>query len=287
MFEENYENSTELWYEEKLELKRGVALKIKIENILCSHQSKFQKIEVFETKPFGRMLVIDGIVMLTEADEFCYHEMITHVGMCVHPKPENVLIIGGGDGGTVREVLKHPEVKKVDLCEIDEDVIRISKKFFPNVSKSLTDKKVNIKNKDGAEFVKDCKGKYDIIIVDSTDPIGPGKTLFEEEFYKNVYKSLKDDGIAIAQCESIFYHLDFISKTSEVLKKIFPIFSYYYTLIPTYPSGMIGFAFCSKKYHPIKDFKMEKVNRLKNLRYYNPETHKSSFSLPNFAKTFL
>ncbi len=282
-FDDKKRNEIELWYDEKLELDRGTTIKIKIEDTLYSSKSKFQRIDVFKTKPFGKMLVIDGIIMLTESDEFCYHEMISHVGLCVHPGPKDVLIIGGGDGGTLREVLKHKDVESVELCEIDEEVIKVSKEFFPNLASSFSDKRVKIRKEDGSEFVKKNKSKYDMIIVDSTDPIGPARNLFTEKFYKNLYTSLKKDGIAITQAESFFYHLDFIKKMISFIRKTFTVFLYYYTLVPTYPSGMIGFTFCSKRYHPLEDFKPEKVDGLKGLKYYNKGIHISSFSLPEFA----
>ncbi|MBL7101057.1 MAG: polyamine aminopropyltransferase [Nanoarchaeota archaeon] len=270
-----------LWITDKWDKVRGRTIAVKVKKVLESCKSEFQKIEVYETECFGRMLVIDGIIMLTDFDEFAYHEMIVHVPLSVHPNPRKVLVIGGGDGGAVRELLKHP-VEEVHVCEIDKEVISISKKYFPDLASGFDDPRVKVFNEDGAEFVK--KKQYDVIIVDSTDPIGPGKALFEAEFYKDLYGSLAEDGIAVTQSESMFYDKELIKKLFDSNKKIFPIVKYYFTNVPTYPSGTIGFSFCSKKYDPIKD---RKDKKLEGLKYYNPETHESAFVLPSFIKDII
>lgn len=274
-----------LWFEELLELDAGRTLKIKINKLLEKYDSPFQRIEVYETKPFGKMLVLDGVIMCTEWDEHAYHEMITHVPLSVHRKPESVLVIGGGDGGTIREVLRHPEIKRVDLCEIDNDVVRISIKHLPSLSCSLNDKRVTIYNEDGAKFVKEHKNTYDVIIVDSSDPIGPAEVLFSEEFYVSMKDSLKDDGIAVTQSESFYYHGDIVNRLTGYAKKHFKVPAYYFTVIPTYPSGVIGFTFCSKKYHFLNDYNEDKVKAFQSsLKYYNPGIHRGSFALPSFIK---
>ncbi|MDY6935639.1 MAG: polyamine aminopropyltransferase [Spirochaetota bacterium] len=272
-----------LWFEEIYEIESGRTIKIKINNILEKYDSKIQRIEIYETKPFGRMLVLDGVIMCTEWDEYAYHEMITHVPMFVHPKPESVLVIGGGDGGTAREILKHPNVKRVDICEIDEDVIRLSKKHLPSMASSFNDERVNIYYEDGYNFVKGRENCYDIVIVDSSDPIGPAKILFSEEFYSYLKRILKEDGIAVTQSESFYYDADLVEEITGYAKKYFQIPSYYYTLVPTYPSGMIGFSFCSKRYHHLEDFNEERVAHIQpTLKYYNSNIHKGSFALPSF-----
>ena len=230
------------------------------------------------------MMVIDGMIMLTEADEFCFHEMITHVPLCVHPKPTKVLVVGAGDGGVIRELLKHKGVEEIDHCEIDEEVIDVSKKFFPKLAKDLDNPKVKRIVQDAAQFIKDKKGSYDVIIVDSTDPIGPAAALFERKFYALCEKALNAKGILVTQAESIFYHKKLIKELFTKTKGLFPIMKYYYTMIPTYPSGMIGFTFCSKKYDPIKDFIPAEASKLKKLQYYNKDIHKACFALPTFAK---
>jgi spermidine synthase len=276
---------SQLWFEEILELDAGRTLKIKINRLIEQHESAFQRIEVYETKPFGRMLVLDGVIMCTEWDEHAYHEMITHVPLCAHKNPEKVLVIGGGDGGTVREVLRHPEVKQVDLCEIDPDVVRISIKHLPSMACGLSDKRVTVYNEDGARFVDERKNTYDIIIVDSSDPIGPAEVLFSEEFYLGMRECLRDDGIAVTQSESFFYHGDIVKRLTGFAKKHYAVPGYYFTVVPTYPSGIIGFTFCSKKYHPINDFNEAKAKSIEpSLKYYNSGMHRGAFALPSFIK---
>ena len=279
-------NNKEIWIEEKLEIKNGRALKVRITKSLEKIKSEFQEIEVVESESFGKILLIDGVIMLTEADEFCYHEMIAHVPLCVHTKAQKVLVIGGGDGGTVREILKHDNVKEVDVCEIDEKVIEISKRHFPYLANSFDDPKVKIYCEDGNKFIKDHKDEYDIIIVDSSDPIGPAEVLFRREFYEAMYQALKNNGIVVTQAESFFYHQKIIKSLFSFIKEIYPIPEYYYTLVPTYPSGVIGFTFCSKKYHPISDFNQQEALKLKDLRYYNKDIHKAAFILPNFVQEY-
>jgi len=279
-------NNKDIWIEEKLEIKNGSALKIKIIKSLEKIKSEFQDIEIVKSESFGKILLIDGVIMLTEADEFCYHEMIVHVPLCVHPKAQKVLVIGGGDGGTVREILKHDSVNEVDVCEIDEKVIETSKRHFPYLANSFDDPKVKIFCEDGNKFIKERKNEYDLIIVDSSDPIGPAEVLFRREFYEAMYQALKNNGIVVTQAESFFYHQKIIKSLFSFIKEIYPIPEYYYTLVPTYPSGVIGFTFCSKKYHPINDFNETETLKLADLRYYNKGIHKAAFNLPTFAQEY-
>jgi len=275
------------WFEEQLEVNEGRVLKIKYKKLLESHRSRFQKIDVYDTVPFGKMLVHDEVIMLTEYDEANYHEMIVHVALNVYPDAGRVLVIGGGDGGTLREVLKHKSVQTAHLCEIDGDVIRLCKKHFPNLSGSFDDPRAVVFLEDGAEFVKKRKGFYNVIIVDSSDPIGPAEVLFQEQFYKDMFNALTGDGIAITQSESFLYHRDIVKKIASLSRKIFPHNSYYYTLAPTYPSGLIGFSFCSREYDPIEDLNPEKVDALKGLKYYTEDIHKAAFALPREFKECL
>ncbi len=277
-----------VWIDEIYEVESGRTMKLKVIDKLVTYDSKFQKIEIYETKSFGKLLVLDGVFMTTELDEMGYHEMIAHVPMCVHPAPKRVLVIGGGDGGTLREVLKHKEVEKADICEIDGDVIRLCKEYMPALSCSFDDPRVTVYTEDGAKFIAERKNAYDIILVDSSDPIGPAAVLFSEQFYKNVSQCLDSDGIASTQSESIFYHSNIIVTLANYNKKYFKVPSYYYTMVPTYPSGMIGFSFCSKKYHPLNDFIQERAQvLLPQLQYYNPDIHRGAFALPQFIKSKL
>jgi spermidine synthase len=242
-------------------------------------KSKYQHIEVFETKYFGKLLRIDGVIQMTEFDEANYHEMIAHVPLNFHKCAENILIIGGGDGGVAREVLKHKNVKKVDLVEIDEEVTNISRKFFPNVSNSLDDKRLSIINEEGGNYAKFCNSFYDVILIDSTDPFSIGQSLFKESFYSYLKKILKSDGIIVSQSESMFYNFDLIRNMHKFKKKYFKYVKYYYTMVPTYPSGSIGFQFCSEK-----DYFYEKnnIDKIDGLKYYNSSVHFGSFLTPNF-----
>ena len=248
-------------------------------DFLVNFKSEYQLIEVFQTKRFGKLLRLDGVIQLTEFDEANYHEMIAHVPLSSHDCPENVLVIGGGDGGAVREILKHKDVKKVDLVEIDKAVINISKKFFPNVSESLDDPRVSIINEEGANYVRFCNTFYDIIIIDSTDPFSIGQSLFKESFYSYLKKILKFGGIIVSQSESMFYDRDLIKEMHKFKKKYFKYVKYYYTMVPTYPSGTIGFQFCSEMDYSQRKNNLDKIDGLK---YYNSSIHSSSFVTPNF-----
>ena len=272
-----------LWFTEKHTKNLGITLKVK--TALFHGKSEYQVIDVLDTFEFGRMLLLDGLVMITERDEFVYHEMITHIPICVHPAPSNILVIGGGDGGTIREILRHPEVKRADLVEIDKLVIEKSMEFFPSVSSKLKDPKVNIIVKDGIRYIKEHRKEYDVIIIDSTDPIGPGEGLFKREFYKSVFDSLKEDGIMVAQTESPFVNENLVANIFKNIKAIFPIVKMYTASIPTYPGGYWSFSFGSKKYDPIKDFNQKRAADIQaQLKYYNSDIHKASFALPNFVQ---
>ena len=196
----------ELWFTERHT--PYVNFSIKVERQLYTAQSEFQRIDVFESREFGRFLTLDGYMMLTEKDEFIYHEMITHIPMAVHPNPENILVIGAGDGGVVRELTRYQSPKCIDLVEIDELVIEVCRKYLPKTACRLDDPRVHIHIADGLKFIRSCENKYDLIIVDSTDPFGPGEGLFTKEFYGSCYNALREDGIMVNQHESPFYAAD-------------------------------------------------------------------------------
>ena len=267
-----------------------VKFSIQIDKQLHSEQTEFQRIDIFESKEFGRMMVLDGYVMLTEKDEFIYHEMIVHVPMAVHPNPKRVLIIGGGDGGTARELLRYKNVESVDLVEIDERVVNISRKYLPQTACSFDDERLHCYFEDGLKFIRHCNNEYDLIIVDSTDPFGPGEGLFTKEFYGNCYKALKEDGIMVNQHESPFYDEDAFAmqRAHQRIVKAFPISRVYQAHIPTYPSGHWLFGFASKKYHPVLDFDAKRWNALGlKTRYYNANLHNASFALPNYVEELM
>ena len=264
----------------------GFGLVIKSKNILFSDKSPFQKVEVFESDSIlGKVLTLDDLMMVTEGDEFHYHEMISHIPMMQHPCPKNVLVIGGGDGGTVREVLKHKTVEKVVLCEIDKMVIDVSKKYFPTVACELDNPKVEIKVEDAIEFIKDKKEEYDIILIDSTDPMGPGEGLFTDEFYTNIKNSLKKGGIMVAQSESPIAQQDSVKKMYEQLHRVFPIVATYTSNMPTYPGGYWAWAFCSVESKPLEFYDEERANEIiPTCKMYNKEYHYARFALPNYLK---
>lgn len=278
----------ELWYSEKHT--KNVKFSIKVNKQLFSAKSEFQRIDVFESKEFGRFLTLDGYMMLTEKDEFIYHEMITHVPMAVHPNAETVLVIGAGDGGVIRELTRYLEIKQIDLVEIDEMVVDVCKEYLPKTACRFEDERVHVYFEDGLKFVRGCEGRYDLIIVDSTDPFGPGEGLFTKEFYGNCYKALKEDGIMVNQHESPFYEGDAnaMKRAHKRIVESFPISRVYQAHIPTYPSGHWLFGFASKKYHPVTDIRDEawKERKLKT-GYYNTNLHKGSFCLPNYVEEML
>jgi len=267
----------------------GFGIAIKAGKLLFSDQSEFQKVEVFETESaLGRVLTLDDLMMTTEGDEYHYHEMIAHVPMMHHKNPKTVLVIGGGDGGTVREVLKHDTVEKVVLCEIDGMVIDACKQFLPTISCELDNPKCEILVEDAIEYIKDKENMFDIVLIDSTDPMGPGEGLFTEEFYTNVKRSLKPGGIVAAQSESPFVNKTEIKKMYDLLKKVFPICSTYTSNIPTYPGGYWAWAFCSETVKPLSYLDERRCEDItKTCKIYNKDYHNARFALPNYLKELL
>ncbi|MHB1151212.1 MAG: polyamine aminopropyltransferase [Eubacteriales bacterium] len=278
----------ELWFTEKHT--PNVNFSIKVDRQLYGGQSEFQRVDVFDSREFGRFLTLDGYIMLTEKDEFVYHEMIVHVPMAVHPNPRNILIIGAGDGGVIRELTRYDAVENIDLVEIDELVVEVSKKYLPQTSCCMDDPRVHIYYEDGVKYIRSCVNEYDLVIVDSTDPFGPGEGLFTKEFYGSCYKALKDDGIMVNQHESPFYPDDAaaMQRAHKRIVESFPISRVYQVHIPTYPSGLWLFGFASKKYHPVSDMNAAAWNLLGiKTRYYNSKLHTGSFALPNYVEELL
>ena len=267
----------------------GFGIAIKIKEVLFSEQSPFQKVEILDSdSALGKILTLDDLMMTTEGDEYFYHEMISHIPMMNHKNPKSVLVIGGGDGGTVREVLKHDTVEKVVLCEIDGMVIDVCKKYLPTIAGMLDDPRVEVLVEDAIEFIKDKENQYDIVLIDSTDPMGPGEGLFTEEFYTNVKKSLKKGGIVAAQSESPVVNKEEIKKMYSLLKKVFPITSTYTSPIPTYPGGYWAWAFCSEEVEPLSYIDEKRCEEItKTCKIYNKEYHQARFALPNFLKKLL
>ena len=273
----------DLKYTELNELGFGVTMET--QNVLYSAKTEYQTIDILETQGLGKVLLLDGLVMTTERDEFFYHEMISHIPMNSHPNPERVLVIGGGDGGTVREVLKHDTVKEVVLCEIDGMVIDACKKYLPSIAGMLDDERVNIQVRDGIDYISQQEDAFDIILIDSTDPMGPGEGLFTEEFYSNVNKALKEGGIMSAQSESPFVNQRQMKMMYPLLRKAFPKVNTFLGPIPTYPGGYWSWAFCSNTVEPLSFIAEDRVQKsAQQAKLYTLDIHKAAFALPNFVK---
>jgi spermidine synthase len=277
---------TDLWNVWYTELHEGHSgLTIKIDRIVESLQSDFQRIDVLETKNFGRALVLYGSLMAADKDCNAYNEMITHVPLFTHPKPKRALIIGGGDCGALTEVLKHPEIEECVMCEIDKMVVEVSQKYFPYLTTGVNDKRAKMVFDDGLKYIENAKEKFDVIMLDLSDPVGPAEGLFQRPFYEMVASRLTDDGIMVAQSESPFYHQRSVQGIYSNLKGVFPIIKMYTAFMPIYPSAYWSFAFCSKKYDPVADFDRRRVEALNmKTRYYNADVHAAAFALPQFVK---
>ncbi|MFZ5639372.1 MAG: polyamine aminopropyltransferase [Bacillota bacterium] len=273
----------ELWYTEKQTPNVGITCKTT--RSLVTEKTEFQDLAIIDTEQFGRMLVLDGMVQTTVADEFVYHEMITHVPLNTHPDPQKVLVIGGGDGGTIREVIKHPRVQKAVLVEIDRRVVELSKEYLPEISCGLNDPKVEVIIDDGIKHVADNPDTYDIILVDSTEPVGPAVQLFSADFYRSIFRALKADGLFVAQTESPFYNDDLIRQVYRSIAGIFPVTRLYLASVPTYPSGLWSFTMGSKKHDP-EQVAAESIPAYPT-RYYNAGVHQGCFKLPQFVAGLL
>ncbi|TCT26349.1 spermidine synthase [Melghiribacillus thermohalophilus] len=269
-----------LWFTEKQTENFGITAKIK--RTLHTEQTDFQKLEMYETEEWGNMLVLDEMVMTTQKDEFVYHEMMAHIPLFTHPNPKHVLVVGGGDGGVIREILKHPSVEKATLVEIDGKVIEYSKKYLPEIAGKLDDDRVEVKIDDGFLHIAQSEKAYDVILVDSTEPVGPAVNLFTRGFYAGISKALKADGIFVAQSDNPWFKGELIRQVFQDVKEIFPITRLYTANIPTYPSGLWTFTMGSKIYDPlkVKDDRFHDVNT----KYYTREIHHAAFALPKFVK---
>jgi len=269
-----------VWFTEYQTENVGLTIKAKEVKTI---KSKYQEIVVLDTEEFGKVLVLDGAIQTTEKDEFMYHEMLVHPALIKHPDPKKVLIIGGGDGGSVREVLKHETVEEVNLCEIDEEVIFVSEKYFPSVSCKLRDEKVKIFIEDGNQFLQERKNYYDVIIMDSSDPVGPAEVLFQESFYRKVKKSLKENGIMVAQTESPFLQKEYFKNAVKEIKKVFKYVGVYTGFVPTYPAGMWSYTVASDDINVLEALNKEKLKNLET-KYINEQLYESLFNIPQFVK---
>lgn len=278
----------ELWYSEQHT--DNVRFSIKVDKHLFTGQSEFQRIDVFKSKEFGTFFTLDGLMMVTEKDEFIYHDMIVHVALATNPKIKNVLVIGAGDGGTVRELTRYPSIEKIDMVEIDKMVVDVCREYLPLTASKLDEPRVQLYFEDGLKFVRFKENAYDLIIVDSTDPFGPGEGLFTKEFYGNCYKALTEDGILVNQHENPYYdsYAQSMQRAHKRIREFFPICRVYQAHIPTYPSGHWLFGFASKKYDPLTNFDGKEWRTLGlKTKYYNTEIHKGCFALPTYVKELL
>jgi spermidine synthase len=269
----------ELWFTEKQTENFGITAKIK--RTLHTEQTEFQKLDMVETEEFGNMLILDGMVMTTQKDEFVYHEMVAHVPLFTHPNPENVLVVGGGDGGVIREVLKHPSVKQATLVEIDGKVIEYSKKYLPEIAGELDNPRVEVKVDDGFLHIAQSEDEYDVIMVDSTEPVGPAVNLFTKGFYAGISKALKEAGIFVAQTDNPWFTPELITNVFKDVSEIFPITRLYTANIPTYPSGLWTFTIGSKQHDPL-EVSEARFHDIET-KYYTKELHKAAFALPKFV----
>jgi len=274
----------ELWFTENHS--EFARMSIKVSEHIYGGQSEFQRIDIFDSPEFGRFLTLDGLMMMTEKDEFAYHEMMVHVPMAINPAIQKVLIIGAGDGGTVREVAKYKSITKMDMVEIDEQVVDVCRKYLPQAADAFSDPRLDIYFQDGLRFIRKAKD-YDLIIVDSTDANGPGEGLFTREFYGNCHTALKDNGILVNQLDSPYYAANAAAmlRAYSKLRHVFGIHAAYQAHIPTYPSGHWLFGYGAKNMKPDVSPDWEKLGI--NTKYYNTDLHRGSFALPTYVRNML
>ena len=257
------------------------AIGIHTKAILHAEKSPYQSIAIHETVGHGRLLTLDDMVMVTELDEFVYHDLLTHVPLCVHPNPREVLVVGGGDGGSVREVLKHASVERVVQCEIDERVTRVCQEYIPSVAGFLDDPRVELVFADAAAYVKDNPRRFDAILVDSSEPIGPAAALFKPEFLADLAAALRPEGVISCQAESPFYAPEVVRELFASARGSFAEVHGYYGIVPTYPGGGWVFCMASQSRTP-EQVALERAAAL-DTRYYSPAIATGAFCLPAFV----
>lgn len=286
------------WFTELSSMWPGQGMSFKVNEVLHTARSDLQDVAIVKTDAFGTVLILDGVIQCTDRDEFSYQEMITHLPVCALPHtPKKALVVGGGDGGVLRELSRYESLEEIHIAEIDGMVIDVSKKYFPQMAVGFSDPRVSVHVCDGIKFVQDAEeNTYDVIIVDSSDPVGPAEVLFQEPFFQYMHRALKPGGIVCTQAESQWYHLEIIKSLAAMCKKVFVggTVQYGYTTIPTYPSGQIGFMVCTKKGDADNDPRVSKrdvgaanADALGPLKYYNRELHAAAFTLPTFARDAL
>ena len=283
------------WFREKEVMWPGQSMSLRVKELIHEEKSLFQHIQIFESQTYGRVLVLDGVIQLTERDEFSYQESLVHTSLFSHPNPKRVLLIGGGDGGMLREICKHPGVEEIVMVEIDESVVNVSKTYFADtMATAFTDPRVTLIIGDGAKYVQEHAGdNFDALLVDSSDPVGPASVLFENTFYTNCSKTLGPGGIMCNQGECVWLHLDIIKPVLDHCRKCFAESGYFYCTVPTYPSGQIGFILARKEGKDSELPPLGEPTRIIDaemqiqMRYYNEKMHRASFVLPEFAQRAL
>lgn len=273
----------EMWFNEKES--DSLHVQHRVMQVLFQGRSQYQEIAVIDTVEFGRMLVLDGITQLSVRDEFVYHEMLAHVPLFTHPNPENVLVIGGGDGGTVREILKHPQVKRVHLVEIDRQVLEVCREYLPELASSFDDPRVTVHVADGIQFVRQQHCSFDAILVDSTDPLGPSEGLFTARFYADAADALREEGVLALQSESPFFTPELVQDVYCAVRASFADVRLYMATVPTYSLAPWSFTLASKSSLEGRDFRQAPDSL--QTKYYSPEIHRACFALPPYVKAVL
>lgn len=277
--------AVELWWTEAQT--RALRLGLRCTAVLERCRSAYQEVAVLQTEQYGRLLALDDVVMTTEADEFVYHEMLVHPALAACERPRHVLVVGGGDGGAVREVLRHPSVERVVLAELDEEVVRLCRAHLPTVAGALGDPRVEVRIGDACEYLRAApRASFDAILVDAPDPVGPARGLFERGFYLAARHALTPAGVLAAQTESPFLHADLIRRIQTDLAALFPLVRLYWAVVPTYPGGMWTFSLASAGPDPLAPGLAERCRDLPT-RYWTPEVHRAAFALPPFVAELL
>ncbi len=274
----------QMWHTDYHSPTRG--LTFGYDQLLYKESSEYQTIEILHSPDFGKVMLLDGVLMLTERDEFVYHEMLCHPTLYTHPAARKVLIIGGGDCGTLKQVLSHPEVTEVVQVEIDPMVTRVAETWFPQLTEACKDPRASLVFGDGIAYMKQHKDEFDVILVDSTDPVGPAAGLFRKDFFRDCYAALKDDGILTIQSESPWIPAlrDVISSTNRDLRSLFPFVFQYLAAVQTYQAGLWMYQMASKRYGPLEAETLRRLaNTANDKHYYNPDIHTACFALPNFV----
>lgn len=276
----------DLWFSENTSDGHKISLRVK--ESLFVGKSPYQDVAILDTEDFGRILLLDGLFQTTERDEFIYHELIAHVPLMAHPEPKRVLVVGGGDGGTVREVLRHPSVEHVTLCEIDGMVVEQSKKWLPTIACKLDDPRVTVRIEDAIAFVATQEAAFDAILIDSSDPVGPGEGLFTREFYTNARRALKPGGVLCVQTESPIAMVESMTRAYKALYAVFPRVESFLGTIPTYPGHLWSWAFCTDGFGPNDRLREGDFEALEaETKYYNRHVHQGAFAVPNFVQKIL